>query len=682
MPLKKRTHKEIKQQYKPWITKDILNSIRTREKLYTKFIKAKDKGKDIKDDYHKKYKELRNEILKTCRKSKKGYFCNYFISNVNNVKNVWKGIKSLINIKSCSKSQPTSLLVKNELICDPKVVAETFNNYFSTIASELQGKIYHFGKDFSSYLRNSNPNNFFINPTDKIEIINIINNISTNKATGPHSIPTDILHIIKFYIAEPLADIINLSFEKGSFIENLKMSKVVPIFKEKGSHLDCNNYRPISLLSNLNKIVEKLMHERLYAFLSKNKCFYDLQFGFRNGHSTDHALIDLTEDIRDALDANKFAVGVFIDLQKAFDTVDHDILVKKLEHYGVRGVSNNWFKSYLSNRKQFVTISQVNSDFQHMELGVPQGSVLGPLLFLLYINDLHSTIKFCSTRHFADDTNLLIKNKSLKQLKKHLNFDLRQLVSWLKSNKISLNTSKTETLIFRHPNKVINYDLKVKMQGKRLYPSKYVKYLGILIDPHLNWSHHTDLLAPKLSRAIGMLSKIRHFVPIDILRNIYFGIFSSILMYGAQIWGQCHNNHVKRVIKLQEKAIRIINFAEYHQPTSNLFNNSKILKFQDSISLKNFLYVHNSLKGHLPSIFTNKFEYLQEIHNHNTRISTLHCVKLPKSRTLAYGINSITGQSVRAWNYFQVNSSHDNLHLKSKGICKRLITNFILNSYI
>ena len=149
-------------------------------------------------------------------------------------------------------------------------MAEAFNNYFSTIASELQGKCYHIGKDFSSYLRNSNPNNFFINPTDKNEIINIINNISTNKATGPYSIPTDILHIIKFCVAEPLANIINLSFEKGSFIENLKMSKVVPIFKEKGSHLDCNNYRPISLLSNLNKIVEKLMHERLYAFLSKN----------------------------------------------------------------------------------------------------------------------------------------------------------------------------------------------------------------------------------------------------------------------------------------------------------------------------------------------------------------------------------------------------------------------------
>ena len=189
-------------------------------------------------------------------------------------------------------------------------------------------------------------------------------------------------------------------------MDNLKISKVIPVFNDKGNYLECNNYRPISLLSNI-----------LYSFLSKHKCIYDRQFGFRNRHSTNHALLDLIEDIRNAMDNNKFAVGVFVDLQKAFDTVDHNILLNKVDHYGIRGVANNWFKSYLSNRKQFVTINGVNSDLQSMKFGVPQGSVLGPLLFLIYINDLHSTIKFCTTRHFADDTNLVIKNKSPNQLK-------------------------------------------------------------------------------------------------------------------------------------------------------------------------------------------------------------------------------------------------------------------------
>ena len=476
------------------------------------------------------------------------------------------------------------MLVDNELISDPKLVAETFNNYFSSIGSELQGKIHHHGKDFSCYLKNSNTNNFFIKPTYMTEVINTINNLSTNKAVGPNSVPTDIFHLIKLSVAQPLVNFINLSFEKGSYFEKLEISKVIPIFKDKGSNLECNNYRPISLLSNINKIIEKLMHERLFAFLTKHKYIYNLQFGFR----TSYALLDLTEDIRKAIDDKQFAVGVFIDLQKAFDTVDHTIL-KKLDHYGIRGVANKWFKSYLSNCKQFVSINWVNSDLQTMKFGVPQGSVLGPLIFLIYINDLNSTIKFCTTRHFAADTNLLIKNNSLKQIKKFLNFDLRNLVSWLKANKISLNASKTEILIFRHPNKPINYDLKIKLDGKRIYPPKFVKYLGILIDPHLSWNYHSKMLAPKLSRAVGMLAKIRHFVTTENLRNIYYGIFSSLLNYGAQVWGQHHNCHIKRIIKLQDKAIRIINYAHYRESTSQLYKNSKILKFKDNITLNNYI---------------------------------------------------------------------------------------------
>ena len=208
------------------------------------------------------------------------------------------------------------------------------------------------------------------------------------------------------------------------------------------------------------------MHSRLYNFLSIHNCIYDLQFGFRNKHSTNHALLDLTEDIRKALDGNSFAVGIFIDLQKAFDTVDHKILLHKLGYYGIRGSANEWFRSYLTDRKQYVSINGVESKTTTMKYGVPQGSVLGPLLFLVYINDLHKSIKYCTTRHFADDTNLLIKNKSLKQLNKHVNIDLRNLCKWLKSNKISLNASKTELLLFRHPNKKLNYDLKIKIDGK------------------------------------------------------------------------------------------------------------------------------------------------------------------------------------------------------------------------
>ena len=226
---------------------------------------------------------------------------------------------------------------------------------------------------------------------------------------------------------DPLSILINLSFEKAFYFGNMKIAKVLPVYKDKGNILDTSNYRPISLLSNINKIIEKLLYERLYSFLTLHNVIYINKNGFRKNHSTIHALISLTEDIRNAIDNNNVACGIFIDLKKAVDTVDHAILLKKLSHYGIRGLANAWFKSYLNNRQQFVSLNEYDSDKLIIKHGVPQGSVLGPLLLLVYINDLHKSIKYCTVRHFADDTNLLISSNSPKQLQSYLDSDLKCL---------------------------------------------------------------------------------------------------------------------------------------------------------------------------------------------------------------------------------------------------------------
>ena len=392
-------------------------------------------------------------------------------------------------------------------------------------------------------------------------------------------------------------------------------------------------------------------------------------------------MIDLTEDIRQAIDEGKFACGVFIDLQKAFDTVDHDILLKKLEHYGIRGIANNWFRSYLKSRKQFVSTSGFESVISNIDFGVPQGSVLGPLLFLIYINDLHQAIKYNKTRHFADDTNILAKNKNLKQLKKYLNLDLRNLCSWLKANKISLNCSKTELMIFRHPNKQLNYNLKIKINGKKLLPSKCVKYLGITLDNHLNWSYHVESLSTKLSRAVGMLSKIRHYVSESTLRSIYFGIFSSLLTYGSQVWGQFQNKHIFRLQKLRNKAIRIINFAKYDDPSAPLYQKSKILKLSDHVKIQNFYFVHNSLKGTLPTALKNHFQVAADNHSQNTRGASQYKLTLPKARTLSYGINSIIYQATAFWNTIVSELPEEKFQQQSKFVCHKIIKQHILDTY-
>ena len=263
-----------------------------------------------------------------------------------------------------------------------------------------------------------------------------------------------------------------------------------------------------------------------------------MQFGFRQEFSASHALINLTENISQALDEGYIGCGIFVDLQKAFDTVDHEILLSKLDYYGIRGISNNWFKSYLSNRKQFVSINGYDSGLAEIKCGVPQGSVLGPLLFLLYINDLNQAIKFCKVHHFADDTNLLYLGKSIKKLNKLVNYDLKNLLYWLNANKISLNVKKTELVIFKSKRKQFDGEIKLKLSCKRLFPTDSVKYLGVKIDGNLSWKSHIDYLSVKLSRANALLFKIRNFVNSSILRTIYFAIFESHLNYCCLVWSQ------------------------------------------------------------------------------------------------------------------------------------------------
>ena len=257
--------------------------------------------------------------------------------------------------------------------------------------------------------------------------------------------------------------------------------------------------------------------------------------------------------------------------------------------------------------------------------------------------------------------------------------DLKVLPSWLKANTIALNAGKTEILIFRNPKKPINYDLKLSLDGHRLYPSKYVKYLGILIDPHLNWSYHTKTLAPKLSRAVGMLAKMRHFVTPEVLRNLYFGIFSSLMTYGAQIWGQHINSHIKRIIKLNDKAIRIINFANYRDDPSQYYKKSNILKFQDFIMLNNFLHIHDHFNNRLPSSLLDKYEFIHKNHNHETRISNAYCIKLPISRTIEFGVHSQSGQASRQWNRLQIILK--NLNKLPRNSCKETIHKYIIDTY-
>ena len=676
VPLKKMNKKDFKIQAKPWITPGIINSIKRRDKLLRLYIKTNDINR--KEDLHSQYKFLRNQVVYNIRISKKMYYQKFFTENAKDIKKTWCGIKNIINIQSTTKSQPTAILVNNKMETDQTIIAEDFNGYFASIAEKLQQNIFSENTDFSKYLSRPLDYNFLFKSADPSEIIFIIDSIETSKATGPYSIPTEILKLVKNNICLPLKEIINMSFATGVYPELLKTAKVIPIFKNKGDQLMVENYRPISLLSNINKIFEKLVYSRVFSFLNLHNCIYEFQYGFRANHSTNHALASLTEMIREALDNSYFACGIFIDLQKAFDTVDHVILLEKLDHCGIRGLANSWFKSYLTNRKQFVTINGLNSSNKLMHYGVPHGSILGPLLFLIYINDLHKAIKHSTVHHFADDTNLLVVGKDIVKIQKLINRDLKLLCTWLRANKISLNASKTELIIFRDPRKKIVHEINIKINGKKLIPHKFVKYLGIYIDCHLNWKAHQTEISSKLSRANGMLCKIRHFVSSEILKIIYYGIFSSILTYGSQIWGQ-KNDVVNKLQIFQNKALRIIKFRPPRTSATPLFKASGILKLADNVNLQNFLFAHGSLNNQLPSSLCGQLCLVDS--DHNLRSKTFLQLKRPISKTIIYGSKSIKSRSVDIWNHINKTFYNVNLHKKSRNVCKNVVTKFLLNSY-
>ena len=464
-PLRKVNKYKLKFKAKPWITPALQKSISIKNNLLKKFINAKDP--QVKDSYHKEYKEYRNMLSTILKQSKTNYYNHYYEANWNSIKNTWKGIKSILNIKNISAAFPKTLTVNGTTISNPMEISNIFNNYFSSIASKTKLNVSFSHKHFSDFLKNRSSISFFISPSDKTEIENVISSLDSNKSVGPNSIPTKILKLLKNDISSQLSEIFNISFSSGVFPSILKIAKVIPIHK-KYSKLDFSNYRPISLLSNIEKILERLMYNRMYKFFSDNDLIYPLQFGFSQKYSTVHALISLTENIRKNLDEGNIGCGIFVDLQKAFDTVEHDILSSKLEHYGIRGLANEWFKSYLSNRKQYVSINGYDSNLADVKFGVPQGSVLVPLLFLIYINDLNKALKFCKVHHFVDDTNLIYFSKSVYSLNKYINLDLKNLTYWLNANRISLNVEKTELVIFKHQRKKLDKPIKIQLNRKTL----------------------------------------------------------------------------------------------------------------------------------------------------------------------------------------------------------------------
>ena len=401
------------------------------------------------------------------------------------------------------------------------------------------------------------------------------------------------------------------------------------------------------MLSVFSKFFEKAIYTRIYSYLVKNNLIFDKQFGFRSNYSTNHALLSITERIKDLVDKGNYVCGIFIDLEKAFDTVNHSILCEKLNYYGLRGNINQLIQSYLSNRRQFVSINGFNSSLRGITCGVPQGSSLGPLLFLIYINDFRLCLDKTETGHFADDTFMLYASDKLGTIESVVNCELKLVSKWLRLNKLSLNAGKTELIFFRSKQHILDYsDISIKFNGLKLTPVDYVKYLGIFIDKYLSWNFQILQLNKKLSRANGILSKLRYSAPFETCLQVYYAIFYSYLSYGCNIWGLTSEQNLKKVEVLQRKCIRIMTFSDFRSPTNHLFLKHKILKVRDVIKLHQLKLVFDFFNNNLPTDLKTLFKLSSDIHNHRLR----RWLYIPTISTSSFGKLSIKYHCPILWN--------------------------------
>ena len=550
------------------------------------------------------------------RISKKGFYSNFFIENKSNLKKTWEGIRGLINVNKKGNSNIDKLIVQNKEVTDPTKMASSINSFFVNIGKTVDSKIPQSNKLFSDFLGNMNPYCITLNPCTDVEIRELLLGVNWSKASGPYSIPSNIVKTFKDVFYEPLLAIVNKSLSEGIFPDLLKFATVHPIYK-KGDKSICANYRPISILSNISKILERAMYNRIELFLNEFNLIYENQFGFRKKHSTEHALTAIIEQIRANLDNKTFSAAVFIDLEKAFDTVNHSILLKKLNHYGITNIANRWLGSYLSNRMQNVSLNGVSSENEPISCGVPQGSILGPLLFLIYIDDLRFSLNNCSVFHFADDTNLLFSVKNPKIMSKIINHELKKLFEWLCSNRLSLNANKTEFLIFRPPR--ANLRVTLRLNGVTIFESPKIKYLGIILDSRLTWKHHVNELCKKLGRSLGMLYKTRKLCNENILRSLYFSLFNSHASYGLAVWGQCLSEYYVKIERLQKRIIRAIKFADFNAPSKPLMKELQILSIKDLYLTKIASLMWDFDHGLLPDTLNKLFSRRSSVHNVNLR---------------------------------------------------------------
>lgn len=555
-----------------WITPAILNSCNKKEQLY-RLWKLNPSNMEIRSEYRKYTKILDKVIVQ----AKLIYDRDLIKRNSDNCGKLWLVVKKILGKEAKNNDEINYVYNNNnQKITDSKTICNLMNTYFSEIGYNLSRNI-HEPRNSRLTLPQVNPKTIFILPTDIYEVTSIINKMKM-KSGGVDSINMKTIKTLIIYIIEPIVHIINLSIEKSIWPDALKCADIIPLFKAKDKHI-ISNYRPISLISNIAKIFEKVIHIRILKFVKESKILSEKQFGFMKNLGTRDALDYITNIIYNKLDKSIPIVVTFLDLAKAFDTVNHKILLDKLYNYGIRGTAHNLITSYLQNRQQRVIVNGTYSDLCEVTTGVPQGTVLGPLFFILFINDMLSMLPEDALLSFADDTAVISTDKTWSLVENRMNDYLNLIYKWLTLNKLSLNVDKTVYITFGNYCNSVPQDFNLFINGSKLLRVEKCKYLGIVIDYRLRWDHHIEFIVSKTKYLTFLFRKMSKVMSTDTLRMIYYAFFHSIVNYGILAWGGGYSRNKNSLQRLQTRLLGIVNKNQF-LTANTTFNLDQLYAFE------------------------------------------------------------------------------------------------------
>lgn len=575
-PEKTLTFKNNKPSQPKWFTNEI-RTMRNHLNFLNEVCKQANtaENKKIRNKFRLAYKRtIKNEKIKVND--------DIIKKSGNPTKTMWSIINSHKN-KNCNEK--------------PNISVNEFNNFFVHIADDIINKLQPTNIDPLKYMEFANtPEPFSFREVSYIEVRDIINSLKNNESRDIYGLNITLLKTIKDLILIPLTNLINECLRTGVFPDALKVACVIPIFK-KGNKDDLGNYRPISLLPIISKIFEKVIKNQIVNYLETHKLLNEYQYGFREKLSTSDAILRFTENTLECFEKGMYSASLFCDLSKAFDCVSHNILLRKLQKFYFNDKSLMLISSYLENRRQSVRIEGEMSSELCISAGVPQGSILGPVLFLMYINDLPNAFEKITCLFYADDTTLSMSHLNLEQLEMQCIAVQSTAKTWFASNKLALNETKTLKMISatRDISSVENNPTKTK-------------FLGVFLDPSLNWNAHVDYLSNSLSKNIYALRQLSNSVSKESLRSAYFALFHSRLSYATLAWGHSAGKH--RLFGLQRKAVRIVGGVGYRDETKTLYINLKILTFPSIYAFQCLEYVHNHLYN---------FHTHADKHDYNTR---------------------------------------------------------------